>query len=147
MILGRTKAYTEQGFDHLTGLHGISDAQITEHLKLYTGDVKQVNRLNDELAQLQGRGKAFGMNPEFAELTRRLGYEYNGMILHEYYFSNLRRGAEPSPGRSSALAQVLSEMFGSVDHWQTAFQAIAEMRGVGWVVLFQDGVTHQLSNH
>jgi superoxide dismutase, Fe-Mn family len=147
MMHDKTKAYTEQVFDYLTGLDGISDAQITEHLKLYAGYVKQVNKLNDELSQLQGRGKAFGMNPEFAELTRRLGYEYNGMILHEYYFSNLRRAADPAPARASALAQALTETFGSVDHWRTAFHAMGEMRGVGWVILFQDGVTHQLSNH
>jgi len=147
MIQGRTRAYREQVFDHLSGLDGISDLQITEHLKLYAGYVKQVNKLNDELAQLQGRGKAFGTNAEFAELTRRLGYEYNGMILHEYYFSNLRRAADPAPTRPSALTQALTETFGSVDQWRTTFQAMGEMRGVGWVILFQDGVTQQLSNH
>ena len=47
---------------------------------------------------LEYHGKASGTNPEFAELTRRLGFEYNGMILHEYYFSNLRPAAEASPG-------------------------------------------------
>jgi Fe-Mn family superoxide dismutase len=26
--------------------------------------------------------------PAYSELTRRLGFEYNGMVLHEYYFGN-----------------------------------------------------------
>src|SRR5215831_8123 len=80
---GKTKAYKEQSFDHLRGLDGISDDQIAEHLKLYAGYIKQVNTLNAELAELMGKGKASGKDPAFAELTRRLGFEYNGMILHE----------------------------------------------------------------
>jgi len=27
--------------------------------------------------------------PEYAELKRRFGWEFNGMRLHEYYFENL----------------------------------------------------------
>ena len=94
------KTYKEQKFDHLKGLDGISDKQVEEHLALYAGYVKQVNALNEELAKLRGDGKASGKNPEFAELTRRLGFEYGGIILHEYYFSNLRRAAEPKPARA-----------------------------------------------
>ena len=124
------KTYKEHPFD-LHGLQGISDAQITEHLALYAGYVKQVNGLNDELAAMTGRGQASGRNPEFAELTRRLGFEYNGMLLHEHYFSNLRPAAEPSPPSGSALAAALAESFGSVEQWQAAFHAIGEMRGVG----------------
>ncbi len=45
-------------------------------LKLYAGYVKQMNALNAELAELHGEGHASGTNPEFAELTRRLGFEY-----------------------------------------------------------------------
>ena len=94
-----------------------------------------------------GRGQASGKSPEFAELTRRLGFEYNGMILHEYYFGNLRPAAEPKPPGGSGLAQALGDSFGSVEHWRTDFQAIGEMRGVGWVVLFQDPATDRLTNH
>ena len=97
MAKAAVKTYKEQTFDHLKGLDGISDGQIAEHLSLYAGYVKQVNTLNEMLAELRGHGKASGKSPEFAELTRRLGFEYNGMILHEYYFSNLRRAGEPTP--------------------------------------------------
>jgi Fe-Mn family superoxide dismutase len=147
MARTKAKAYKEQAFDHLKGLDGISDAQIDEHLKLYAGYVKQVNTLNEELAKLRGEGKASGKNPEFAELTRRLGFEYGGMILHEYYFSNLRRAAEPAPPAHGAIARALGESFGSVDQWRTDFQAIGDMRGIGWVVLFQDPATDRLTNH
>jgi hypothetical protein len=35
--------YSEQPFDRLSGLEGISDEQIREHLALYAGYVRQVN--------------------------------------------------------------------------------------------------------
>ena len=143
----KAKTYKEQKFDHLKALDGISDKQVEEHLALYAGYVKQVNALNEELAKLRGDGKASGKNPEFAELTRRLGFEYGGMVLHEYYFSNLRPAAEPQPRSGSALASALGDSFGSVDQWRTDFQAIGDMRGIGWVVLFEDPVTDRLSNH
>jgi len=99
------------------------------------------------LEHIRGKGKASGTNPDFAELTRRLGFEYNGMILHEYYFSNLKKGADPAPASSSGLAQALNSAFPSIDKWKEDFQAIGGMRGIGWVILFEDPATHQLSNH
>ena len=147
MPRGKAKAYKEQSFDNLRGLDGISDDQIAEHLKLYAGYVKQVNTLNQELAELLAKGKASGKDPEFAELTRRLGFEYNGMILHEYYFSNLRRAGEPTPPASSGLGKALADAFGSVEAWKTDFQAMGDMRGIGWVILFEDPATDRLTNH
>jgi superoxide dismutase, Fe-Mn family len=144
MTRGKMKMYKEQSFDQLKGLDGISDDQIAEHLKLYAGYVKQVNTLNEEIA---AAGKPSGKNPEFAELTRRLGFEYNGMILHEYYFSNLKKAAEPTPPAGSGVVQALNESFGSVEEWKMGFQAMGDMRGIGWVVLFQDPATDRLSNH
>ncbi len=69
------------------------------------------------------------------------------MILHEYYFSNLKPTSEPEPSQGSALADALVKSFGSVKQWQADFQAIGEMRGVGWVVLFQDPAADRLTNH
>jgi Fe-Mn family superoxide dismutase len=141
------KTYTAQSFDHLKRLDGISDAQITEHLTLYAGYVKNVNMLNAELAELRGQGKASGRNPEFAEITRRLGFEYNGMILHEYYFENLKAAADPAPRPGSGLERALTGAYGAIDLWRKDFQAIGEMRGIGWVVLFEDPMTDRLTNH
>ena len=141
------KAYTPQTFDHLKGLDGISDAQLAEHFKLYEGYVKQVNTLNEQLDEMVRKGKPSGTDPHFAELTRHLGFEYNGMILHEYYFSNLKRAADPMPAKTSGLAQALEKNFGGADRWKVDFQAIGGMRGVGWAVLFQDPVTERLVNH
>ena len=147
MASAKAKIYKEQTFGHLKGLDGISDAQIDEHLKLYAGYVKNVNTLNEELAEMRGRGKPSGTNPEFAELMRRLGFEYNGMILHEYYFENLRHAADPTPPAASGIAQALNGSWGSVEKWKEDFQAVGGMRGIGWVILFQDPATDRLTNH
>ena len=146
MTMQTAKQYKAQKFD-LKGLRGISDDQLGEHFKLYEGYVENVNKLNADLMQLITGGKASGKNPEFAEMTRRLGFEYNGMILHEYYFSNLRSNAEPQPGRESALGRALVSSFGSLENWQQDFHAIGEIRGVGWVILFEDPATDRLTNH
>jgi Fe-Mn family superoxide dismutase len=141
------KAYKPQSFDHLTGLDGISDAQVKEHLDLYQGYVKQVNTLSEKLMEHLAKGKPSGTDPYFAELTRHLGFEYNGMILHEYYFSNLTSGAPMKPEPTSRLARALAESFGSIEDWRTDFQAIGGMRGVGWVLLCEDPMTRRLTNH
>lgn len=147
MMQTKRKIYTEQTFGDLRNLDGISSDQIDEHLRLYAGYVKQVNALNEELAHLRERRRASGHDVEFAELTRRLGFGYNGMILHEYYFSNLRDGIEPGPAPMSGIAQALREAFGSLENWQTDFCAIGEMWGIGWVLLCEDPMTHQLTDH
>jgi len=139
--------YTVQKFDRLKGLDGISDDQLAEHLQLYAGYVAQVNMLHEELTVLREHGRTSGRDHEFAELTRRLGYEYNGMILHEYYFSNLKPQAELRPPATSTIAQTLVESFGSVERWRADFHAIGGMRGIGWVLLCQDPVTRRLTNH
>ena len=58
MPVTKRSAYAEQQFDRLSGLDGISDEQIREHLTLYAGYVRQVNLLNEELTALRSRGRA-----------------------------------------------------------------------------------------
>jgi Fe-Mn family superoxide dismutase len=141
------QTYSLQPFNHLNGLQGISDAQLAEHLELYAGYVKQVNALMQELAEMRGERRASGKDFGLAEGTRRLAFEYDGMILHEYYFTNLKPGGESRPSDRQALGRALAQTFGSVEHWLENFKAMGSMRGVGWVILFQDPVTERLTNH
>src|SRR4051812_3113770 len=84
-------AYEPRKFD-LNGLHGISDQTLELHFKLYAGYVKGTNALNDRIEEFLKDGKVDQEEmPAYSELTRRLGFEYNGMVLHEYYFENLTR--------------------------------------------------------
>jgi len=145
-ILPPMKRYEAKQFPRLKGLSGISDGLLQDHVKLYEGYVKNVNELTAQLEGLHKEGKAKGANPAFAELTRRLGYEYGGMVLHELYFGNLQ--PEPDPvNRSGPLAQAVAQAFGSFEAWLEDFKAIAGMRGVGWAIAYQDPQNRTISNH
>ncbi|MCA1826141.1 MAG: Fe-Mn family superoxide dismutase [Myxococcales bacterium] len=140
------KRYEPKQFPRLKGLSGISDGLLQDHLKLYEGYVKNTNELNSQLEGLLKDGKAKGTNPAFAEMTRRLGFEYCGMVLHELYFSNLV--AEPDPlNKSGALAQAAIDGFGSIEAWLDDLKAIAAMRGVGWAMCYQNPENKAISNH
>jgi Fe-Mn family superoxide dismutase len=128
----------------LTGLDGISNLQIETHLELYVGYVNNTNRLNEQLNELARFGKA--STPAYAELTRRLGFEYNGMRLHELYFENLTPHSAQLR-HDSPLRERLATGFGRFETWRQDFEAVAEMRGVGWAVLYEDPLTRRLSNH
>jgi len=138
-------AYKAQDFSQLKGLNGISDQQIEIHLGLYNGYVTNTNKLNEQIADLLSKKQ--GGTPEFAEQTRRLGFEYNGMILHEYYFSNLTANAKPQPTAGGALEKALGQSFGDWETFRSNFVSVGSMRGVGWAILFQDPVTKALSTH
>ncbi|BDG07491.1 superoxide dismutase [Anaeromyxobacter paludicola] len=141
------KKYAEQDFSKVRGLTGISDKQLEEHLKLYAGYVKRTNALTEKLSAMCAAGQASGADPVFAELTRRLGFEYDGMILHEYYFGNMTAGAQAEPPAGGKLRQALEASFGKYETWLGDFRAIATMPGVGWAILYQDPNTGWLSNH
>jgi len=145
--MAEAKKYQERDFSRVKGLSGISDAQIAEHLKLYAGYVKRTNALTERLQGLCLEGKASGADPGYAELTRRLGFEYNGMILHELYFEALAPGGAPEPPQGSRLRRAIEASFGKVETWLADFRAVAAMPGIGWAALFQDPRTGWLSNH
>ncbi len=142
-----TKRYTPHDFSKVRGLTGISDKQIEEHLKLYEGYVKRTNALTEKLEALCNEGKAAGADPVFAELTRRLGFEYGGKVNHEYYFANLTAGAQAEPPAGGKLRKAIEGSFGKYETWLADFRAIATMPGIGWAMTFQDPATGWLSNH
>jgi Fe-Mn family superoxide dismutase len=134
--------YQIQEFKHLLGLKGLSDTLLTNHFTLYEGYVNNVNKLEEKLNTLLASDQT--TTPEYAELKRRFGWEWNGMRLHELYFGNLIKEQETS--YASALYQKINEQFGSVDAWEKDFRATGAMRGIGWVILAYDAMTDQLTN-
>jgi Fe-Mn family superoxide dismutase len=124
-------------------LDGLSEKQLEQHYKLYEGYVNNTNLLNKKIAE-QLKAGAAGTNPDIAELRRRLGFEYNGMRLHELYFDNL--GNASALDMSSPLGKKVAEQWGSYDNWLADFKSVCTMRGVGWAIMYEDPTTGQLQN-
>ncbi len=135
-------AYTAKDYSKLVGIEGFSETLLKNHFTLYQGYVTNTNRLLDSLAAMLKEGKIG--TPEYAELKRRLGFEFNGMRLHEYYFENL--GGRGGIDKSGRLAKKVVEDFGSYEDWERDFKGTGTMRGIGWAILYQDNVTGKLIN-
>jgi len=135
-------AYNAKDYSGLIGMEGFSDTLLNNHFTLYQGYVTNTNKLLDILATMLKDDKAG--TPEYAELKRRMGFEFNGMRLHEYYFENL--GGKGALDKSGKLGKKLAEDFGSYEGWEKDFRATAAMRGIGWTILYQDNLTGRLIN-
>jgi Fe-Mn family superoxide dismutase len=138
------QSYAPQKWN-LSGLQGISDQTLTIHFGLYEGYVKNTNLLNEQINEKIKAGPS-GADPGFAELTRRLGFEYNGMVLHEYYFDNMTASGTGAPS-SGKLKDTIAESFGDFDTWKKDFAAVGGMRGVGWAIAYLNPKNGRLSNH
>lgn len=134
--------YTAKDYSKLIGMEGFSETLFKNHFTLYQGYVTNTNKVLDTLAQMLKDDKTGA--PEFAELKRRLGWEFNGMRLHEYYFENL--GGKTPLDRNGRLSKKIAEDFGSYETWEKDFKAVGAMRGIGWVVLYQDTANKKLIN-
>ena len=134
-------AYTAKDYSALIGLPGFSETLLKNHFTLYQGYVTNTNKVLDTLDAMLKEGKTG--TPEYAELKRRLGWEFDGMRLHEYYFENL--GAKPL-ALNGKLAQKLAADFGSYENWEKDFKATGAMRGIGWTILYQDPASGRLIN-
>ncbi len=134
-------AYTEQNFEHLLGTAGFSDQLLNNHFKLYAGYVANTNKLLDRLIALVKEGNT--ATPEFAELKRRFGWEFNGMRLHELYFGNMSKTKKTLP-ESSPLYKKMVEVFGSGQVCEQVFVATGSMRGIGWVIMNYDPESKKL---
>jgi superoxide dismutase, Fe-Mn family len=146
--MSTTGSYKARQFN-LSGLKGISDETLEMHFKLYEGYVKETNNLTDRIADFISDGKVDQEEmPAYSELTRRLGFEYNGMVLHEYYFDNLTSGGGTGdPAKTSRFAKAAESSFGSYDIWKADFVGIGKMRGVGWAICYENPNNGRLSNH
>jgi len=134
--------YTAKDYSKLIGMEGLSEALLKNHFTLYQGYVTNTTKLIEVFPQMLKEDKV--STPEFAELRRRFGWEFNGMRLHEYYFENL--GGKGSVNKDGRLARKLAEDFGSFDAWEKEFRAVGAMRGIGWAVLYQDIANGKLFN-
>ena len=145
--MGTNTKYTARSFD-LSGLTGISDETLAMHFKLYEGYVTNTNVLNERIADLIGGGELDATKTAaYSEMKRRFGFEYNGMVLHEYYFENMQRHGTGDPSTGDAFINAAEKSFGSYDVWKADFVNTGKMRGVGWAATYQDPSNGEISNH
>ena len=126
--------YTAHEFQ-IPELTGISKKTVEEHIKLYQGYVKNYNGIMEKLLELM-------KDPEknafvIGELHRRIGFEFNGMRNHEYYFHSLEGGAKPLPADATFKAAIEKEA-GSMEAFIGGFTVLATTRGIGWAILYWD---------
>ncbi len=132
-------AYEAQKFDDLLGIEGLSDALLQSHFGLYEGYVKNTNLVLDEIKKVETG------TPEYAELKRRFGWEFDGMRMHELYFGNLMKGGSKVEDAEELKSQIEKD-FGSIENWEKDFRATLAMRGIGWAVLYYDAEAGRLFN-
>jgi Fe-Mn family superoxide dismutase len=142
-----TKVYKPKSYN-LSNLTGISDRTLEMHFKLYEGYVTNTNTLTERIAAILADGTVDQEEmPAYSELTRRMGFEYNGMVLHEYYFGNMKSGGGDDPERGSQFRAAVEKSFPSYDLWKTDFVGVGKMRGVGWAICYLDPANGSVSNH
>jgi Fe-Mn family superoxide dismutase len=141
-IKGGRIMYTAKDYSKLIGMEGFSETILKNHFTLYQGYVTNTNKLIETFQQMAKDDKL--ATPEFAELKRRFGWEFDGMRLHEYYFENL--GGKAAIDKNGKLAKKMVEDFGSYENWEKLFKAVGAMRGIGWTVLYQDPMNGKLFN-
>ncbi len=134
--------YTAKDYSKLSVIEGFSETLLKNHFTLYQGYVTNTNKLITALEEILKDGKTG--TPEYAELKRRLGWEFNGMRLHEYYFENL--GGNTALDHYGILGKQISCDFGSYDSWAKDFKSAGMMRGIGWVILYEDITNGKLFN-
>ncbi len=135
-------AYTARDYNNLIGMEGFSETLLKNHFTLYQGYVTNTNKSFDTLSEMTKAGKIG--TAEYAELKRRLGWEFNGMRLHEFYFENL--GGKGTLIKSGKLWKKLAEEFGNYENWEADFKGVGALRGIGWAILYQDPVNGKLFN-
>lgn len=135
--------YQAKNFDHLLGkISGLDDALLKMHFKLYEGYVNNSNALLQKIQDLSNSNQS--RTPEFAGLKRMLGWEFDGMLLHEYYFENLGGNQPLDPNHPLFLK--MKQDFGSFDQWKADFISTGLIRGIGWVVAYIEPKNGRLIN-
>jgi Fe-Mn family superoxide dismutase len=140
--IGGRAMYTAKDYAKLIGMQGFSETLLKNHFTLYQGYVTNSNKVLETLDTMAKADKLG--TPEAAELRRRLGWEFDGMRLHEYYFENL--GGKGGINKDGKLGKKIAQDCGSYEAFEKEFRAVASMRGIGWAVLYQDLTNGNLIN-
>ncbi|MDE2399426.1 MAG: superoxide dismutase [Patescibacteria group bacterium] len=128
---------------NIAKLKGISEENVTEHLKLYAGYINNANTILKKIEELSQDPVKNAY--ELAEVQRRFGFEYDGIRNHENYFELLSNGAKDI-SKDGDLRKMIEDTWGSYDKWLARFKTVAMSRGVGWAILYFDKKENFLMN-
>ena len=131
--------YEAKNFEALLGTEGFSDVLLRNHFTLYEGYVSNTNKLVEFLKTAEVG------TPQYNELKRRFGWEWNGMRLHELYFGNMTKEGS-TLDKKNTFAKKIDQEFGSFEAWEKDFRGTGAMRGIGWAILARDTETGRLFN-
>lgn len=134
--------YQSRDYSNLYGMEGFDRELLDMHFTLYHGYVKTINSLMSRLSELEKEGR--GRSLDFDAISRRLGWEYDGMVLHEYYFENL--GGSGKLDDEFLIYHEIVKEFGSFQKWKEDFVNTAMLRGPGWSILYRGPRDGQLIN-
>ncbi len=125
-----------------SGLDGISNQQIEYHFEThYKGYVNKLNEIWEKL-QSADRSKANQNYSDFRELKLEETFNYDGALLHELYFENLKSQKSSVP---EDLKKAIEKDFGSYEKWVEDFKATGTAFR-GWALLVYDLNTGKLRN-
>ena len=130
-------AYVVKNYEHLIGMEGLTETLLRNHFKLYEGYVNNTNKILEELSKIDPA------SPEYSELRRRFGWEFNGMRLHELFFGNISKTPK-AIAPNSKLDLLIKNQFGSFTDFEKEIKSILSMRGIGWVILTYDASVKRL---
>jgi Fe-Mn family superoxide dismutase len=128
-------------------LRGLSEKLLrSHHENNYTGAVKRLNSIQQQLGQLPKDAQPYQMG----SLKREELIATNSMVLHEFYFGNLGGDGKPS----GTIVEMIKAPYGSMETWEQEFRltGLSLGGGSGWVVLAFDphekaAHTYWLSDH
>ena len=143
------KQFEEKKFN-IPKLKGISAKTTEEHLKLYSGYVKNTNVILAKIDEYSEDAEPIvGSGDEhtyaLGEIRRRFSFEFDGMRNHEYYFAHFESGPTALTAKN-ILRKAIEKEWGNFDKWLARFKSIALTRGIGWAMLYYDSHTERLLN-
>ena len=114
-------------------LRGLSEKLLrSHHENNYTGAVKRLNAIQQQLGQLSKDAPPYQMG----SLKREELIATNSMLLHEGYFGNLGGDGKAS----GTIVETIKTEYGSLERWEQEFRqtGLSLGGGSGWVVLAFD---------
>jgi Fe-Mn family superoxide dismutase len=109
---------------------------INQHFDLYKGYVTNANALINEIKSGAYSGQSL------IDRRRRLGFEINGVVLHELFFENLTPATTTAPPEVQSF---FTTEYGTFDKFIAEVENAGSTRGVGWVGVFYDAATKSIT--